>query len=408
MLRPYNGEYLLQPMGLHLGLNWCSHNCYYCFANLDQPERRGDWAQVARMIHRADAGNIGKSLTVKWLAEKRPIVVSNVSDPFAKSNDAAFQELFKLATDKGHTFAYQTRGGELAKDTLSASRKTSVYISVTSDREDVIKQREPGAPSFQSRMDLIKHAKRLGHAVIVGINPYVPDWWADIDGFVKWLKDTGITRVWVGTLHLANLQSKNMSAKKQTEFAVEITYSKKKVLPDQHRVDHLNDLLVEAGIMVFDGNPTKEGGFWDEVHATGLNTFKTIDDAYAALRATSRENGGKPVAFTEAWFTDFTGVTSDFESSEWGDFVSKSVKNQLEEAGSSRKDIKTAGDFHKLLFAQAPYGGLFDSTHISIAAESASKNARFVMDKNGFSVLVWTPVTSATESVDIGTCHIMR
>lgn len=401
MLRPYNGEYLLQPFGLHLGMNWCSHNCYYCFANLDQPERRGDWTQVARMMRRAADGDIGKSLTAKWLSEKRPILASNVSDPFAKSNDKAFQEIFTLAHNLGHTFAFQTRGGALAKDTLSQSRKTSVYISVTSDDEDYIKQREPGAPSFRSRLELIQHAKACGHSVIVGINPYVPDWWGDIEGFVAWLKAHGVDKVWWGTIHISNLQVRQMPSSKQAVFAQEIGYMRKKVLPDQDKIDDMVDMLAESGINSFSGPLSERGGFWKEAHAKIPGCFKTVEDLSDELRAFSQENGGKPVAFSEAWFTKFTGVTDDFESSEWGDFVSKSQKTMLEEAGASRKNVRRASSYHKMLFALASQSGLFHSKRFTRAVDGNSANARDVTDKNGFSILIWMPDLSESETSDI-------
>lgn len=29
-IRPYTGEYLVSPVALHMGLNWCTHACWYC------------------------------------------------------------------------------------------------------------------------------------------------------------------------------------------------------------------------------------------------------------------------------------------------------------------------------------------------------------------------------------------
>lgn len=404
MIRPYSGEYLVQPFALHLGLNWCSHNCYYCFANLDQPERRGDWKQVINMMDRAESGAIGKSLTAKWLQEKRPILVSNVSDPFAKSNDKAFQEIFQHATKLGHTFAFQTRGGAFAQDTLAASKKTSVYISVTSDKESHIKEKESGAPSFVSRMELIKKAKDLGHSVVVGINPYVPEWWDDIEGFVNWLKQTAINRVWTGTIHISNLQVRQMPSSKQVAFASEISYMRKKVLPDQDKINDLSRLLKSNGINEFYGPLSEGGGFWQDAHETMTGTFKTLECVFDELKKKSDENGGKPVAFNEAWFTKFIGSDSGLQSSEWADFVTKSQKNILNESGASRADIKTASSYHKMLFALSGTSGALTSDRLN----KAVNGKRDVVDKNGFSILVWMPAPSKAATFDINETILMR
>lgn len=39
MLDVYYGEFLINPIPLELSLNYCSHKCAYCFANVNQPGR---------------------------------------------------------------------------------------------------------------------------------------------------------------------------------------------------------------------------------------------------------------------------------------------------------------------------------------------------------------------------------
>lgn len=40
-IRPYTGEYLVSPVPVHLGLNWCTHNCWYCISS-DSPVMMAD------------------------------------------------------------------------------------------------------------------------------------------------------------------------------------------------------------------------------------------------------------------------------------------------------------------------------------------------------------------------------
>ena len=40
MIVPYWGELFVSPAPLEMTLNHCSHACAYCFANLNDPQRR--------------------------------------------------------------------------------------------------------------------------------------------------------------------------------------------------------------------------------------------------------------------------------------------------------------------------------------------------------------------------------
>ena len=37
MITLFAGEFMLVPEALDVSHNWCSHNCGYCFANLNKP-----------------------------------------------------------------------------------------------------------------------------------------------------------------------------------------------------------------------------------------------------------------------------------------------------------------------------------------------------------------------------------
>jgi DNA repair photolyase len=125
-LRPYVGEYLISPVPLHFGLNVCSHGCFYCFANLNNPERRSDNADIRWLAkwQGDDATLIG------WfLKQGYPLLVANDSDPFAASNEQTFLTLHGICKDKDIPICYQTKGGKPEHEALLLdSKPTMIYI----------------------------------------------------------------------------------------------------------------------------------------------------------------------------------------------------------------------------------------------------------------------------------------
>ena len=50
MITLFAGEFMLVPEALDVSHNWCSHNCGYCFANLNKPDRRIDPQKLFNQI----------------------------------------------------------------------------------------------------------------------------------------------------------------------------------------------------------------------------------------------------------------------------------------------------------------------------------------------------------------------
>jgi DNA repair photolyase len=50
LIEPYWGEFLISPIPLELSLNYCSHKCAYCFANLNDPKRTSDVKAIMRFL----------------------------------------------------------------------------------------------------------------------------------------------------------------------------------------------------------------------------------------------------------------------------------------------------------------------------------------------------------------------
>ncbi|WP_064637288.1 hypothetical protein [Moraxella catarrhalis] len=393
-IRPYTGEYLVSPVPVHLGLNYCSHNCFYCYANLNNPDRRADYNKVINVANAVANNKPMKNLSVRYLQAGYPIMVSNDSDPFAKSNFEQFASIFDVFTDIGTRFVFQTRGGNKAKNVLSRSKPTCVYISFTSDDNNIISRAEVGAPDFDQRKDLALFAKQYGHHVIIGINPYVADWWRDIDGFVTWLKDNGFGHVWLGEMHINHMQKPKIKSRPAKEFAniIEMACKKKK---DQADYEYLLEQLKQADINVYDAISSTKGDFWQPYFDLNFPFFPTLDSFFTELR-----QHGLTVAFNFDFFDEYANVFPDWEGSEFSGYLA-SIGRSLRNIGypSSANNFKQV---HETLWRIADFPTRLRHDDLFLATDDGS----LVIDEQGRSILVYRPGIDDPDLGDIDVSDI--
>lgn len=393
-IRPYTGEYLVSPVPVHLGLNYCSHNCFYCYANLNNPDRRADYNKVINVANAVANNKPMKNLSVRYLQAGYPIMVSNDSDPFAKSNFEQFASIFDVFTDIGTRFVFQTRGGNKAKNVLSRSKPTCVYISFTSDDNNIISRAEVGAPDFDQRKDLALFAKQYGHHVIIGINPYVADWWRDIDGFVTWLKDNGFGHVWLGEMHINHMQKPKIKSRPAKEFAniIEMACKKKK---DQADYEYLLEQLKQADINVYDAISSTKGDFWQPYFDLNFPFFPTLDSFFTELR-----RHGRTVAFNFDFFDEYANVFPDWEGSEFSGYLA-SIGRSLRNIGypSSANNFKQV---HETLWRIADFPTRLRHDDLFLATDDGS----LVIDEQGRSILVYRPGIDDPDLGDIDVSDI--
>ncbi|MCL2872414.1 MAG: radical SAM protein [Betaproteobacteria bacterium] len=385
MIRAFTGEFLVSPVPVHLGLNWCTHNCFYCFANLNSPERRADYASIANTLKTVIAKNKeSKNLAARLLMEGHPIVASNDSDPFAKSNSDQMRSILDNFWNQGIPVTFQTRGGEGALETLERSPfKTMVYISFTNDNETIRREAEPNAPSFEQRKALALAAKTLGHHVVIGLNPYVPSWWNDFDGFARWMADNKLLHVWAGHIHISHLQAAQLSPKTKAEFAevVELAGKKKR---DTAEFDRAMSVLDQHGVNVFEHMLSSRGHFWQPYFDLGFPFFPTMDWFFSALLERGKETGEKRIAFDFEFFNQEMNPHPDFEMSEMKDYLmpfGRSIRNE----GLSAK-ARTFREVIEWYWQIDKYPTPLRSKRIFIAMQPDEENTRWV-DESGRPIL---------------------
>lgn len=394
-IRPYTGEYLVNPVAVHLGLNYCSHNCFYCYANLNNPDRRADYNKVKNVAMAIANNKQLKNLAVNLLQAGHPIMVSNDSDPFAQSNYSQFSSIFDMFNDLDVRFCFQTRGGQNSKKVLAKSKPTMVYISFTSDNNEIIKKAEAGAPSFESRKDLALTAKALGHHVVIGLNPYQSEWWNDVYGFVDWLTENDLKHVWFGVMHLSHLQKPKIKAKQQERFADVIAKASKKFkIADETEL--LLSEMAQRGINVFHGAVSEQGGFWEAYFELGFPFFPTLDDFFTSLR-----QEGERIAFTFNAFDEWANAHPDWTGSGFSDYLA-SIGRSLRDVGyPSRANSFT--EVHETLWRIADFPTRLRHDDLFIATEDGD----ILVDDDNRPILIYQSGIDdpSIGFLEIGTCN---
>src|SRR5690606_34530098 len=91
--------------------NWCTHGCFYCFANLNRPGRRADYTGIQQFLGKYQRQDAGRDIAAMLALQGHAILASNDSDPFAASNGEQNLEMIRVMMDMGLRFSFQTRGG---------------------------------------------------------------------------------------------------------------------------------------------------------------------------------------------------------------------------------------------------------------------------------------------------------
>ena len=195
----YAGEFLISPCGLELSMNWCGHDCSYCFAKAMSPKRRADVRGVMSLL--ANFRN-RSTREARLLQAGIPMLVSNHVDPFAGTNATQFEPIWEVAIDQGVQIAWQTRGAhkpqrKFLERVIRETPRSVWYVSIPMLDDAVRARIEPRAPSIDSRFDLIAQLVEAGHCVTVGVNPLTMKWVPDYEPLMDRIKAAGAWGVWV-------------------------------------------------------------------------------------------------------------------------------------------------------------------------------------------------------------------
>lgn len=275
MIEIFSGEFLVSPVPLQLSLNWCSHACHFCFANLNKPGRTAKSKEIQSQLKNYHNQN---NLVAHLMREKYPVLISNLVGPFATSNYGIAVPVMEQLTNLEIPVCIQTRGGRGVDDVLSFLSPSVWYISVPTLDDDVRKRVEPAAPSIESRLELIAKLIEKGHKVVVGANPM--DWIGDHDEYIRTMKGLGVSHVWIGLLHFSHEQVRNMPQRAKEGIGHEVlsAITGKRTHPE-HQIDAMASMIaaLEAeGMTWFSTECLFTTDFFDLYSNTYAKAFPTV------------------------------------------------------------------------------------------------------------------------------------
>ncbi|NLG55713.1 MAG: radical SAM protein, partial [Rhodococcus sp.] len=144
--------------------------------------------------------------------KQHPVALGTNTDPYqrAEGRYRLMPGVIGALTESGTPFSILTKGTLLRRDLpllTQAARRVPVSISISLAVHDaqLQKQLEPGTPSPQARLELIRAIADAGfapHVMVAPVIPYLTDSHAHLDGLFAALAEAGATGVTAFPMHL--------------------------------------------------------------------------------------------------------------------------------------------------------------------------------------------------------------
>jgi len=186
----------------------CSHACKYCFAS-----KKTDISAIK-------IGETPKALTTfiegkrpsetNWCDWNIPLHWGGMSDPFQPIEEKVGNsyECLKVLAKSQYPFVFSTKGKLVATDKylkILAKCNCAGQVSITTKR--FIEKFEPGAPSFDERVEMLHKLAPVVKRLIVRIQPYLPQFRKEALEAVEIYKRAGVYGVVVEGLKLSKKKS---------------------------------------------------------------------------------------------------------------------------------------------------------------------------------------------------------
>lgn len=170
----------------------CAHGCRYCFAQKKQDIskiRRGDSPKSLREFIEGK-----RNYETHWVDWDIPIHWGGMSDPFQpiELQERLSYECLQIFEETQYPFVVSTKGKLVAHPEyleLLSKCNAVTQISMVCSRYDKL---EPGCPSFEERMSIVKEIAPKVKRVIIRIQPYMPEVFQDVMETIPRYADAGV------------------------------------------------------------------------------------------------------------------------------------------------------------------------------------------------------------------------
>lgn len=399
-LTPYYGEFLSNPIPLECSIvEPCDYACNYCFANLNKrywasktPGKKQHGSEVVQVMGLLANFRKRSTLEAKLLQDGYPILLSNRTDPFSRKNRGSTIPMLEVMGELGIKASFQTKGFIKPDDFETVMGLVQYpscwYVSIAFDDDELRQKIEPGAPTIESRHELITQLRERGHSVVVGVNPCVSDWIKNPEQFLLKLKELGVWGVWAEILHFNSNQTRNLTPRERdnlTESVISKALRRTYHPDDVAFLDGLLDMAEEIGLCPFNLHRHKPSNFWapwwDNYEMTFPIMQDFINEAWTCL------DDGDVLTFD-----NFASIMSELPNGKMrlGHYVGASAADVTRDSGKPWSNYMTYEELLKMIWNnQAINQCPVNLPCFSFAAEYEGEIYHPLLDENGDSLMVF-------------------
>lgn len=279
MISQFYGEFLFNPCPLELSMSYCSHGCAYCFACARGMREWAGLKSVERNLSKVFS-TPPANLREYLIQNKYPLVLSNRSDPFARSNRKDILPLLSLLKARGVPVCIQTKGGEGLEQAAGLLDRSLFYFTICFLNEDLRQSIEPNAPSIEDRLQYIDTVRALGHEVVVGVTPICEAWLplSDFETLCGRLAAAGVRGLYLQGLHLGREHKLSPRAKEAMAAALPDA-KRRRATPAQFEYFLKCCEIAQAhGLDCYGPGNWQRTGFMDAFRDVYEHTFPVTDD----------------------------------------------------------------------------------------------------------------------------------
>lgn len=169
----------------------CSHLCKYCFAQRKQDLNDIQVSNCLITLRKFIDGK--RNLTTNWCDWKIPLHWGGLSDPFqpVEKQKGVSLEALKILAETQYPFIVSTKGKLIAEEPyLTELKKCNavVQISMVCSSYDKL---EPGAPTFEERLEIVRKISPYVKRVIIRAQPYMTEVKDEFLKNIKRFKEAG-------------------------------------------------------------------------------------------------------------------------------------------------------------------------------------------------------------------------